>query len=161
VRNRWRGARFFGMVRASLLEDSLHRRLFTAVAAASFAVALCASGCSGQGEGERCNVLDDNSGDSDCASGLECYAATTLGGVAEANNTDICCPTDRAQATTAICSIAPSPPGGNPAPPPDAGPDARASSEGGADGSSDAPADSTNDAPLDSPNDSSLDSPAD
>jgi hypothetical protein len=161
VRNRWRGARFFGMVRASLLEGSLRRRLLTAFAAASFALALCASGCSGQGEGERCDINDDNTGDSDCASGLQCYAAATLGGVAETDHTDLCCPINRTQATTSICSIAPSPPGGNPAPP-DGGADTGVTTEGGtADAPSDSPPDSPNDSPLDSPADAPLDSPAD
>ncbi len=144
------------MVRASLLEDSLHRRFLVVIVAATFAIGLSASGCSGEAEGERCDVNDDNSGNDDCASGLICYASTNLGGVAEANHTDICCPSDRTQATTSICAQSPTPPGGNPAPP-DAGPDTGVKS----DGATDAPTDSPTDAPLDSPLDSPTDSPAD
>jgi hypothetical protein len=151
MRNRWRRERFFGMVRAS--EGSLHRRFLILAAAASFVIALGAPGCSGQGEGERCDTQDDNAGDSDCADGLECWSYSYLGGQAAVWQQDICCPTNLTQSTTAICELAPSPPGGNEGLP-DSSTDTGASSEAGPDSRADAPLDSPNDSPVDSPDSS-------
>jgi hypothetical protein len=69
------------------------------------------SACSGQGEGELCSPNAGNHGNDDCQDGLICVTSPTylLGR---------CCPQDRSQATTTVCS---SNSGGlgdaNPAPP--------------------------------------------
>ena len=163
MRNRWRIDRFFGMVRPAL-EGSLRSRFFI-LAAIAFAVALSASACNNQGEGERCYTNDGNNGNDDCSSGLQCDSAAALGGAVASWATGVvgfglCCPTNRAQATSSLCEVGA--PGGNPAPPSaDAGSDASSSSDSGTDASSDAPADSPADAPLDAPLDSSGDSAAD
>jgi len=165
MRNRWRIDRFFGMVRPAL-EGSLRSRFFI-LAAIAFAVALSASACNNQGEGERCDTNDGNNGNDDCSSGLQCDSAAALGGAVASWATGVvgfglCCPTNRAQATSSLCEVAAVAPGGTPAPPPaDAGSDASSSSDSGTDASSDAPADSPADAPLDAPLDSSGDSAAD
>jgi hypothetical protein len=156
--------RFFGMVRPAL-EGSLPSRVLIAAAVALFAVVLSASGCNNEREGERCDTDDDNSGDSDCASGLVCESAYGLPGATGYGNTatsptlGICCPSDPAQATTTVCALNIAPPDSNPGVP-DAG-DAGISVEGGADSSSDATLDSPSDSPLDSPGDAPIDSPAD
>jgi hypothetical protein len=123
--------------------------------------------CSGESEGQRCSTTDDQGGQNgvdsppgsgDCASGLYCYAAGTLGGVAglyaqQENDPSfgICCPAQRSQATTSICALQPTPPSGDAAPPPGAG-----ASDAGDAGTSDAAGDveapdSSSDAPADSP----------
>jgi hypothetical protein len=66
-------------------------------AAASFALLLAVGACTGQGEGERCDVRAASTGDSDCQSGLVCRNIP-------ASMVDVCCPADLSQATTAICS---------------------------------------------------------
>jgi hypothetical protein len=157
--------RFFGMVRPAL-EGSLPSRVLIAASVAVFTVVLSASGCNNEGEGERCDTNDDNNGDSDCASGLECKSAYGLPGAEGYGNETtsptlgICCPTDQSQATTTVCAINPAPPNSNPGVP-DAGSDAGGSGEAGSDASTDASADSANDAPLDSPSDALVDAPAD
>jgi hypothetical protein len=53
---------------------------------------LATSGCSRQGEGERCDLANGKSGsDSDCADGLVCTSGQQLG-----RSSDICCPENRA-----------------------------------------------------------------
>jgi hypothetical protein len=120
--------------------------------------------CSGESEGQRCELTDDpggannGPGGSDCASNLQCYAASTLGGVAALYaqeqsdpNLGICCPANRQQATTSICAVQLSPPGGDGGFV-DAATDGASApgSEAGADASS---SDSSSDAPEDSPGD--------
>lgn len=88
--------------------------------------------CSGQTEGERCDVRSDNNGTDDCASNLVCTPSGQLNG----SDTDRCCPADRTTATTLVCQI-PSTGGIDAAPPGDsatgeAGPDTGA--DGGHDG---------------------------
>jgi hypothetical protein len=58
----------------------------------------CLGGCQGQGEGEQCNRLAGNNGNDDCQSGLVCNTS-----VVSTPGFGRCCPTDRTQATTAIC----------------------------------------------------------
>ncbi|MGO8998358.1 MAG: hypothetical protein ACLQVI_33990 [Polyangiaceae bacterium] len=146
------------------------QRRFFSLAFAAIVAAVCAAplACSGESEGQRCELTDDPGGDnngpggSDCAGGLECYAAGSLGGVAaqyaqaqDDPNFGICCPDDRKNATTSICALQPSPPGSDAAPPADSGgstgdsavsgdssaPDASSESDSAAtpDASSDAP----------------------
>lgn len=74
--------------------------------------------CSNGGEGDACNYLAENNGDDDCQDGLICWQAKTLNGA----GTDLCCPPDRAQATTAACAIPASAPGVDAAIPADTGP---------------------------------------
>jgi hypothetical protein len=74
----------------------------------SFAVALVlstvgavAGGCSGQGEGERCDHRASNGGNDDCQNGLTCQ--NPPGSVVTYPN-GVCCPLDPALATTSACS---------------------------------------------------------
>jgi hypothetical protein len=55
------------------------------------------AGCNGQSEGQVCST--DN-GSSDCGDGLTCTAGSELGVMGAR-----CCPSDRTQATTAVCSV--------------------------------------------------------
>jgi hypothetical protein len=146
------------------------RRLLTFAFAATSVVLFGA--CSGEGEGQRCETTDDPGGPdnygggSDCASNLDCYPASTLGATATSYASaaldptlGICCPPNRALATTSICSLQPSPPGG------DAGfvdggtsdaPSGDSSAlEASTDGSS--PSEASSDAPSDAPADSNAD----
>jgi hypothetical protein len=70
-------------------------------------IALVAAACSNGGEGDACNYLAENNGDDDCQDGLICYQASMLNNA----GTDLCCPPDRAQATTTACAISASAPG--------------------------------------------------
>jgi hypothetical protein len=89
-----------------------------------------AGACSNQGEGERCDQLADNNGDSDCNDGLTCQNIGNYG--------FICCPADRTQATTTQCAL--NNPGINAdsSPPGDDGSAADSSGEGGGDAAGDA-----------------------
>ena len=128
----------------------VQRRFFAKTVAffSSLAViAVSLSACSGQGEGQRCDVRDDSEsppGSSDCASGLVCD--TGAPGIAGYSSTSaqagksyfgLCCPPNRANATTAACGAGTTI--GNPGFP-EAGTDATAgggdaaSSEAGSDG---------------------------
>ncbi len=72
---------------------------FAFPAAALALVALLA--CSNQGEGERCDHLASNGGNDDCQDGLVCTPSSSLNGAGY----DACCPVDRTQATTSVCSL--------------------------------------------------------
>jgi hypothetical protein len=61
-------------------------------------LALAVSGCSQQGEGDRCSVAN---GSSDCEAPLVCTRRELLTG----STVDRCCPADRAKATTTECSV--------------------------------------------------------
>lgn len=61
-------------------------------------LAVAASGCTQQGEGERCSVAN---GSNDCESPLVCTRRELL----TASSVDRCCPADRAQASTVECSV--------------------------------------------------------
>ena len=132
----------------------MHRRLLSLLLAAALA-GLVVVACSGESEGQRCELTDDpggpndSPGSSDCAGNLVCYAAGTLGGQSETwkaeindPNFGICCPLNRDQATTSVCGIQPSPPGGNAAPP-DGGASDGAAQDGGDASSSDGQAGDT------------------
>lgn len=56
------------------------------------------SACSDQGEGERCELLNDSD---DCASNLICTPAAALNG----SPSDRCCPVDRSRAENPICKL--------------------------------------------------------
>jgi hypothetical protein len=70
--------------------------------------------CSVSGEGDRCDHTNVSSTGQylDCASGLICYPEEQItlpeGGTSQA---DICCPINRAEATTQICMLNPPAPG--------------------------------------------------
>jgi len=81
---------------------------FAAVAAVIVFGAASVAACSNQGEGERCSQLAQNGGNDDCQDGLVCTSSTDLG-----TGSDICCPQDRTQATTAVCAIKRAPVGGD------------------------------------------------
>jgi hypothetical protein len=55
----------------------------------AIALALLATACSKQGEGERC---DPNSGSLDCESGLICRSADQLNITEQARGVALCCP---------------------------------------------------------------------
>lgn len=78
---------------------------------------LALSACSNNGEGERCEI--DNNND-DCENGLVCLAAREL--PQGFNGGDRCCPPDRTQATHAACRAPQASVGGDSAPPADSGP---------------------------------------
>jgi hypothetical protein len=113
------------------------RLRFVLAALATLAIgSSLATGCSNQGEGERCDHLADNSGNDDCQDGLQCTLATDLN-----SHTDLCCPPDRRTATTPQCALNQGGFDASPAPP-DSAADAPAvdTGTGGGDGASDAPA---------------------
>ncbi len=157
--NRWRRGRFFGMVR-SFSEDSL-RRLLAVIAFSSVIASVWAVACGNQGEGGQCNTGDSNSGNDDCADGMQCLLASNASGVWASYGNGIpgfgyCCPTNRTQATTPQCSLAASVPGTTgDGLPQDGGPDGAKAT----DGASDAPTDSPEavDAPQDAPGDAAGD----
>ena len=110
-------------------------------------VALAVSGllalsmaCSNQGEGDRCEILNDNE-DCSSADGLVCTAAASL------NNSisDRCCPADRSHAKEAVCKT-PINVSGDASAPSDTGPSPDASTDsGGETGPSDAARDAAAD----------------
>ncbi len=77
------------------------------------------SACSNQGEGERCEIANN---DDDCKTdeGLVCFPKAQLS--PPYNNADRCCPRDRSQATTDPCKFPTNPIGGDATPPGDTGP---------------------------------------
>lgn len=92
----------------------LRSRLFLTLVSAALAAIPLFVGCSNQGEGERCAVLNNSD---DCQEGLTCVAGFALN---PPQNSDICCPGNRQVATTTVCLI----PGGDaaiPNAPPDGG----------------------------------------
>ena len=113
-------------------------------------VALAA--CSNGGEGERCQA---ENGNDDCQSGLVCLAATQKafnGGKGLVNppfnNSDRCCPLDRASTTNPACTVPGSSVTGDAAPPGDTGPAADATADA-ADSSTARDADASSDADAD------------
>jgi hypothetical protein len=123
------------MVRAAR-RIHLQRRFLMPAALATFILAVCVSACSGEGEGQRCDLHDDpggsdnSQGTSDCASGLRCYPPGSLGATATAfagadnlidPNFGVCCPYNLDLATTAICQTQRIPTGADAAAPVDAG----------------------------------------
>jgi hypothetical protein len=133
------------------------RFLILSIALAAVPIAfILPTGCSGQGEGERCNHLGDNAGSDDCAGDLVCVASGRNAKI------DTCCPADPAQATTFACQL-PAAGGIDAAPPPpasDAATDAPTTDAPTSDApATDAPA--TTDAPADSPADAPADAPED
>src|ERR1700730_11838529 len=73
---------------------SLGRTLLPVLAAVALAVV---TSCAGQGEGELCNTKAGNNGNDDCQGGLVCVTSPNY-----VNGR--CCPQDRNQARTAVCS---------------------------------------------------------
>jgi hypothetical protein len=111
-----------------------------------------ATGCSNQGEGERCNTLSDNNGAEDCQSGLVCTAVGNLGiKPFEGAGDGRCCPLARETAMTAVCKLSvgaiPSDAGGSDAA--TDGPEEGGDSGGDAGSSDDASDGGMSDAPVD------------
>jgi hypothetical protein len=78
---------------------------------------LVLSACSNQGEGERCELLNNSD---DCQDGLVC---TDTNALPEGFKTSpLCCPPERARATTEACREPAGSAVGDSAPPPDTGP---------------------------------------
>lgn len=105
------------------------RRSLPALVAGALVSALivASAACSNQGEGERCEV---ENGNDDCKNGLICVPADTgkessasafgyTAVNAPFNNSDRCCPTNRATASHPACTVTGSA-GGDAAPPADA-----------------------------------------
>lgn len=122
---------------------------------------LLAAACTGQGQGQRCELAGN--GNLDCQDGLICVAAANItlpgGG---SSNSDICCPVNRTTATEDICKEATVTPGSDASIPdtgaPDTGVDSSSkdgasdAADGGADGGADgASSDASSDAPVDAP----------
>ena len=112
-----------------------------AIGLATLATLAVIGGCSGQGEGERCDHRAANNGDSDCQNGLTCQNPASNIAVSPYG---VCCPEDLALAKTSACSANSGLIDANPAPP-DAtaggdatGGDATASGEAGADAADEA-----------------------
>jgi hypothetical protein len=116
-------------------------------------------GCFNSSEGQPCSLLGENEGDNECKNGLVCTAHSQLN--SSGYTKDVCCPTDRMQATTVICEL-PANPVADAAPPPDVGvpvdsapPDAEADTsptvDSATDAAKDAPADAN--APSDAKGD--------
>ncbi|CAN5326195.1 hypothetical protein BH09MYX1_BH09MYX1_41400 [soil metagenome] len=122
------------------------------------ALAAVVVSCTGQSEGQRCQVQNN---DDDCQSGLICTAAAqiTIPGTGKASNADICCPLDRSQATEDICKVSAISPGSDAGltdsstvldtGTPDAASDGQAT-DAGSDGATDGGSDASSDAPNDS-----------
>ena len=81
------------------------RRVSIVFSVALAGVVALAAACSGQGEGERCSALADNSGNDDCAGSLVCTKSGSLNGSFNSSSGDRCCPADRTQATTPVCAV--------------------------------------------------------
>jgi len=158
-------------------------RVLASLAFAVASVVVVAPSCSNGGEGDRCSHLGDNNGNNDCQSGLVCKCAQGSGNSTTCPNgivphqtggVDVCCPPNTSQATTAVCSAASNPLGGDAGPPctGDAcAPQSDAPEESTADAPAvdsspppDAPADAVDapaeSAPSDAPGDAPADSPA-
>jgi hypothetical protein len=58
--------------------------------------------CQGSAEGQPCSVLGNDMGDSECKDGLVCTPQGELNG---GYTKDVCCPSNRATATTLICQL--------------------------------------------------------
>jgi len=93
-----------------------NRFIVVVFAAVGIGALLTVPACSNQGEGERCNVQGDNFGRDECQDNMRCTPANELTG----STTDRCCPDNRAQAQTAICSVPTNRPDQSNAPPSDA-----------------------------------------
>lgn len=120
--------------------------------------------CSSGGEGDRCQLDNDNPDktNDDCGEGLVCTPAKDLpidpiyrGQVRDREGR--CCPTDRNRATVAECKQTPPAPGGDASIPADAATDGSPSTDGG----TDAPVDATSDAPSEAATDAAVDAPSD
>jgi hypothetical protein len=91
----------------------------------AIALALLATACSKQGEGERC---DPNSGSLDCESGLICRSADQLS-ITQTRGVALCCPPDGVLPSVNACSAGaelPDPPAPGPGTPDAAAPAAPA-----------------------------------
>jgi hypothetical protein len=74
-------------------------RIVGGVLVAILGTLLAITACSNQGEGERCEELNNND-DCDTSAGLICYPAAQLG---SGLNSARCCPADRSKATHPVC----------------------------------------------------------
>ena len=92
-------------------------KIAAVVTSLTFGGWLVLSACSNNGEGERCQV---NNNDDDCEQGLVCLAASQVN--PNYNSSDRCCPLDRSTATHPACTLLRNPVGGDAAPPADTGP---------------------------------------
>lgn len=99
--------------------NSRARRSKIAAVVTTFAIGawIALSACSNNGEGERCQFAN---GSDDCQDGLACLQSSQVN--PSYNNSDRCCPPDRAKATHPACTLLQNPVGGDSAPPADTGP---------------------------------------
>ncbi|MBX3187379.1 MAG: hypothetical protein KF819_10210 [Labilithrix sp.] len=100
--------------------------------------------CSNYGEGERCEFFNGNE---DCENGLQCLPKAQVN--RGYDNSDRCCPPNRANATHPACTILQAPIGTDSGPPGETGPAPEASvdapTETGTDATADAPDDAEDD----------------
>jgi len=120
------------------------RRRKIAAFVTTFAVAawVVLVACSNNGEGERCQVENNND---DCQDGLICLSKSNVN--QGYNNGDRCCPVDRSTATHPACTQLQNPIAGDSAPPPDTGP--TPTTDSGNDTGTDTGVDSGNDTGVD------------
>lgn len=83
------------------------------------------SACSNYGEGERCELANNND---DCEDGLQCTPPSAL--LDAFNKSPRCCPLDQSRATDPRCGPRQAPGGADSAPPAETGPTTDASSDG-------------------------------
>lgn len=99
-------------------------------------VGAVATACQGSSEGQPCSTLGNDMGDSECKDGLVCTPQGLLNG---GYTKDVCCPSNRATATTLICML-PANPVPDAGPPADVGsPDTSADTGSEDTGTTDAP----------------------
>jgi hypothetical protein len=116
------------------------RKIAAVVTSLTVAGWLALSACSNNGEGDRCQVNNNND---DCQDGLICLASSQVN--PSYNNSDRCCPVDRTKSTHPACTLLQNPVAGDSAPPADTGPTGDTGTtdtgtDGGNDGAGDADA---------------------
>ena len=100
-----------------LTSRARRRKIAAVVTSLTLGGWLVLTACSNNGEGERCQV---NNNDDDCEQGLICLASSQVN--PSYNSSDRCCPIDRTTASHPACTLLRNPVAGDSAPPPDTGP---------------------------------------
>lgn len=100
-----------------LTSRARRRKIAAVVTGLTLAGWLVLTACSNNGEGERCQVNND---DNDCEQGLVCLPSSQVN--PSYNSSDRCCPIDRTTASHPACTLLRNPVAGDSAPPADTGP---------------------------------------